>query len=68
MVALKRVQKMIKAMIGVVISEATLLKTVLRLHEALASWEASAIDKLLESPALHVDETSLRVDKQGHVF
>lgn len=33
MVALNRVQKLVKSMIGVVIAEATLLKFVLRLHQ-----------------------------------
>ena len=66
MVALNRVQKSIKAMIGQTLSEATLLKFTLRLHEALADWERSAIDDLIGSPAMHVDETSLRVDKKNH--
>jgi transposase len=66
MVSLNRVQKSIKAMIGQTISEATLLKFVLRLHQALANWEREAIDALLESPAINVDETSLRVDKNNH--
>ncbi len=66
MVALNRVQKAVSAMIGQVISEATLLKYVLRLHEALADWEKDAIRQLLQSPAMHVDETSLRVDQKNH--
>lgn len=66
MVALNRVQKSVKAMIGQRLSEATLLKFVLRLHEALAQWERSAIDSLLQSPTINVDETSLRVDKKHH--
>ncbi len=37
MVALNRVQKLVKSMIGVIISEASLLKFVLRLHQALES-------------------------------
>ena len=66
MVALNRVQKLIKSMIGVVISEATLLKFVLRLHQALEGWEQHAIEQVLQSQALHVDETSLRVDQKNH--
>lgn len=66
MVALGRVQKTIKAMIGQAISEASLLKYVLQLHRALASWEDNAIDELLSSAVMHVDETSLRADKQNH--
>ncbi len=66
MVALNRVQKSVSAMIGQVILEATLLKYVLRLHDALADWEKDAIRQLLQSPAMHVDETSLRVDQKNH--
>jgi len=66
MVALNRAQKMVKSLIGSVLSEATLLKFVLRLHLALENWELSAIDQLLKSTAINVDETSLRVDKKNH--
>jgi len=66
MVALNRVQKSVKAMIGQTISEATLLKFVMRLHLALEEWEHSAIKELLISPAMNVDETSLRVDRTNH--
>jgi len=65
MVSLKRVQQSIQALIGLVISEATILKYVLQLHQALARWEQSAIKQLLTMPAMHVDETSLRVDKKN---
>lgn len=66
MVALNRVQKLVSAMMDVVISEATLLKFVLRLHQALETWEQQAIQQLLEAPVMHVDETSFRVDKKNH--
>ena len=66
MVALNRVQKLLKSMLGVRLSEATLLKFVLRLHEALEAWEASAMARILTQPALHVDETSLQVDRKKH--
>ncbi|WP_444930267.1 IS66 family transposase [Microbulbifer sp. SSSA002] len=66
MIALNRVQKAVKAMIGQVISEATLLKFILRLHEALADWEQSALEELLQNPSLNVDETSLRVEQKNH--
>ena len=55
MVSLNRVQKCITAMIGQTLSEATLLKCVLRLHHALADWENEAISKLIKSPAINVD-------------
>jgi len=66
MISLKRIQQMIRTLIGQVISEATLLKYVLQLHRALEGWERSAVEELLAMPALHADETSLRVDKKNH--
>ncbi len=71
MLSLKRVQQSIKTLIGKAISEATLLKYVMHLHQALARWEQSAMDQLLAAPTMHVDETSLRVDKKRqwiHVY
>ncbi len=66
MVALNRVQKQISAMIGSVISEASLLKFVYRLYQALDAWEATAIESLLKAPSVHVDETSFRVEGKNH--
>ena len=63
MVALNRTQKLIKSMMGIVIAEASMLKFVLRLYHALEGWENQAIEEILKMPAIHVDETSLRVDK-----
>jgi transposase len=66
MVSLKRVQQSVTTLIGEVISEATLLKYVMQLHHCLARWERSAIEQILTMPAMHVDETSLRVDKKNY--
>ncbi len=66
MVAINRVQKLVKSMMGVVIAESTLLRFVLRLHQSLEEWETSAINEILTLPAIHVDETSLRVDKKNY--
>ena len=66
MVALNRVQKQITAMIGTVIAEASLLKFVLRLYQALEAWEAAEIENLLKAPSVHVDETSFRVEGKNH--
>jgi transposase len=66
MLSLKRVQQSIRTLIGQAISEASILKCVMQLHHALADWEQSAIEQLLAMPAMHVDETSLRVDKSNH--
>jgi len=66
MVALNHVQKLVKSMIGVIISEATLLKFILRLHQALETWEVTATEALLKQQTINVDETSLKVDKTKH--
>lgn len=66
MIALNRVQKQIAAMIGTVISEASLLKFVLRLYQSLEAWESGAVERLLQTPSMHVDETSFRVERENH--
>lgn len=66
MVSLNRIQKMVKTLIGMAISEATILKYVLHLNQALENWEEQAIAELLQSKSLHVDETSMRLNKKNH--
>jgi transposase len=66
MISLNRVQKLVKSIIGEIIAEASLLKFVFRLYQALEQWESRAIDSLLKTTAMNVDETSLRVDKKNH--
>jgi len=66
MVALKRVQALVHSMIGELLSEASLLKFVLRLYQALEPWEHQAVAQLLANSAIHVDETSFRVDGKNH--
>jgi transposase len=71
MVALQRVQKLVKSMMGIVISEASLLKFVWRLYQALESWELQAKEELLKTPSINVDETSFRVERKNnwiHVY
>jgi len=71
MISLNRVQKLIKSLIGEMLSEASLLKFVLRLYQALEQWALNSIEHLLKKPSIHVDETSLRVDKRNqwiHVY
>ena len=66
MVALNRIQKSIKALIGIVISEATILKYVTQLYLALEAWEQAATEQLLSQPSMNADETSLRVDRKNY--
>lgn len=66
MISLKRVQQSIQTLIGQVIFEATILKYVIQLYHALEVWEQSSIKQLIQMPSMHVDETSLRVDRSNH--
>jgi hypothetical protein len=43
MVAVNRVQALVSSMMDVVIAEASLLKFILRCHQALKTWEAQRI-------------------------
>ena len=66
MLSLKRVQQSLHTLIDRLLSEATILQYVMHLHQALAAWEQAAIEQILSQPTLHVDETSLRVDRKNH--
>ena len=66
MLSLKRVAQSMHTLIGQRLSEATLLGYLAQLHHALDEWERHAIERLLLAPAMHVDETSLRVDRKNH--
>ena len=66
MVPLKRTAQTLKVLTGRAIAEATLLAWLTRLHEALADWEAAAVQRLLAMPALHADETGLRIERKNH--
>lgn len=71
MVALGRVQKLVASIIGEVIAQASLLNFIQRLYFSLEQWELSATEQILKSPAMNVDETTLRVDKKNqwiHVY
>lgn len=66
MVSLKRARQSLAVLIDQWISEATLLTYIMQLHRALADWEQASIKQLLEQPSIHVDETSLRVERKNH--
>lgn len=66
MLSLSRAAQMVASLIGQVISEATLLSYIMRLHLALADWEDNAKNQLLVAKCIHTDETSLKVDKKNH--
>ena len=66
MIPLKRVQKLIKSLIGKAISEATILRYTLSLHHELEQWEEEQIVLLLKSPSMHCDETSMKVSGKNY--
>ncbi len=57
-----RAVALVHATCGLKLSEATCLGYVRRLHDAPGPREEAAVARLLERPALHADETGLRVD------
>ena len=64
MLSLRRAVELVQAISGLRISEATCLNYIRRLHDALQSWQDAAIAQLLTCPALHADETGMRVDRK----
>ena len=65
MLSLRRTVELVRALSGLRLSEATCRGYIRRLHAALQAWEAAASAHLLASPALHADETGLRVDRKN---
>ncbi|MCK5686196.1 IS66 family transposase [bacterium] len=55
-----------KGLIGRFISQATMLKYIMTFHLSLVKWEAKKIKELLKMPVIHVDETSIRINKVNH--
>ena len=66
MISLNRAKKMLSAMIGNVISEATMLAYILKLYVILEPWENSAKASILKTAVMNCDETSMRVDKKNY--
>lgn len=66
MISLVRVQKLIKAMIGQTLSQASILKYIWTLHKALENWETRAIQQILLEPAINADETGFNVKNKNH--
>ncbi len=66
MIPLRRIAAMLQSMTGRLLSEATLLDLVSRLHQAQETREAAATERLRAMPVMHVDETSLRVEGKDH--
>ena len=65
MVALNRVQQMLFALLGQMMSEATLLKYMMQLYVALEQWENESMAWMLLQPVVNTDETSMKVNKKN---
>jgi len=59
----ERCSEHFKGLIGRFISQATMLKYVMSFYLSLAKWELEKTNELLKMPVMHVDETSIRVNK-----
>jgi len=66
MFSYERCSEHFKGLIGRFISQATMLKYIMNFYLSLAKWEAQKIKELLEMPVMHVDETSIRVNKVNY--
>jgi len=66
MMSLERVQELFKGLIGRLISQAVMLKYIVQFSDSLKPWEEEQIEKLLSSPTLYSDETSIKVDKKTY--
>ena len=66
MISLSRIQKLVKAMFGQSLSQASVLKYIWALHNSLEDWEVKAKQEILQAPAINVDETSLKVKSETH--
>ena len=66
MMSLQRVQEHFKGLTGRMISQAVMLKYIAQLDQSLKQWEEDRIKDLLKFPVIHVDETSMRVNKKNY--
>ena len=65
--SLERVSEHFKGLLGRTISQAVMLKYVSKISKSLEEWESRQVEALLKAPpAIHCDETSLRVDKKNY--
>jgi len=66
MMSLERVSEHFKGLIGRFISQAVMLKYLAQFSSSLEQWEDDQIERILGSPVIYCDETSLRVDKKNY--
>jgi hypothetical protein len=66
MFSYERCSEHFKGLIGRFISQATMLKYIMNFYLSLGKWEAEKIKEILKMPVIHVDETSIRVNKVNY--
>lgn len=66
MFSYERCSEHFKGLIGRFISQATMLKYVMNFYLSLAKWEGEKIKEILKMPVIHVDETSIRINKVNY--
>jgi len=66
MFSYERCSEHFKGLIGRFISQATMLKYIMSFYLSLTKWEAEKIKELLKMPVIHVDETSIRINKVNY--
>lgn len=65
MMSLERVQEHLMGVIGRFISQAVMLKYIAQISDSLQDWEEKQIERLLSCPAIHCDETSIKINKEN---
>lgn len=66
MISLERTQEHFKGLIGRFISQSIMLKYLTQFSTSLEGWEKKQVERILGSPVIYCDETSLRVDKKNY--
>jgi hypothetical protein len=63
MMSLQRTQEHFQGLIKRLMSQANMLKYILKFSDSLKEWEASQIEAILKMKVIHCDETSTRINK-----
>jgi transposase len=66
MFSYERCSEHFKGLIGRFISQATMLKYIMNFYLSLGKWEAEKIKEILKMPVIHIDETSVRINKMTY--
>ena len=66
MISLQRLQEHFYGILGRMLSPRTMLKYIEQLGDSLANWEEEAKKQILTAMVIHIDETSMRVNKKTY--